>query len=318
MQDGLIREFPVWAKLLAKLGRYMSTEDGTKDGDMPRIAVVCLPRIDYAALFTSYGALHALTNFEESSANSQSINLEALVNRTVSYLKIKGQETTTILGRLESVDRASGTASLTTRRDKKANFVYSIDRKDWHWVRESDMTFDITKGATNRQTLRAGEAYSEYHKIAATVGNILASAATRTSGAYLTIVGEKSRFFEEIESLTFCSNETSIPAGILLNSGDDSGKHFRNGGRYIELLASSRNLSEAESSVVVVEAGRALGDQLQQLGENKRAIILVAANKRSHNDVVDLLAPFINFRGRKEPVPDLKDTPQYLKIIFLR
>lgn len=318
VQHGQIREVPAWAKFLAKIGRYMADGDRLIDGNSPSIAVVCLPRIDYAALFTAYGSLNALSNTEETSADFQNINLDFLLNKTVSYIKIKNHENTILLGRLESIDHATGTANLVTKISNSSYFRCEIVRKDWHWVRGTDIPFDIAKGATDRQRLRAGEAYLEYHNIAKVVGHALASAATRISGPYLTVIGEKNRFTEELESLEFNSNEASIPAGVLLNSENESGKYFRNSGRYIDFLASGRSLSEVTTSVVIIEAGRRLGDQLQQLGKNKRAIILVAANKRSHNDVVELLAPHINFRGLYEHAPALGEMPQYIKTIFLR
>ncbi len=318
VQHGQIREVPAWAKFLAKIGRYMAHSDRLMDGNSPKIAVVCLPRIDYAALFTAYGSLNALSNAEGTGVDSQNINLDVLLNKTVSYLKIKGHENTIILGRLESIDHSTDTANLVTKISNSSYFRCGIGRKDWHWVRGTDISFDITKGATDHQRLRAGEAYLEYHNIAKVVGHALASAATRISEPYLTVIGEKNRFIEELESLEFNSNEASIPVGVLLNSENESGKYFRNSGRHIDLLASGRSLSEAKTSVVIIEAGRRLGDQLQQLGENKRAIILVAANKRSHNDVVELLAPLINFRGLCEPAPELGEIPQYIKTIFIR
>jgi len=311
-------QFPAWAEFLAKVGCYMTQKNSEIDKQTPKIAAVCLPRIDYSALFTAYGALYSLSTAENTGSEFKNINLQPLIGKTVSYLKVRDINATTYLGRLESVDNASGTAILITRRDGKANFSCSINRKDWHRIRGTDIPFDIAKGATDRQRLCAGEAYLEYHEIAEVVGHALASAATRISDSYLTIVGEKNRFTEELESLHFKSDEASIPAGLLLNSENDSGKYFRNSGRYIELLASGRDLTESKTPVVIIEAGRRLGDHLQQLGQNQRAIILVAANKRSHNDVVELLAPFINFRGICESAPDLGEMPQYLKTIFIR
>ena len=309
---------PSWAKFLAKVGHHMATNNAVGDKSAPRLAIVCLPRIDYAALFTAYGVLCSLCSDDDSISESKSVNLDGLLTKKVSCLKVKGNEAHVLIGLLESIDYTSGIATILTQNGSSSRFTYLINRKDWYLIRGTDVLFDITRGATERQRLRASDAYREYHEIAKVLGVALASAATRTSSPYATIVGEKSRFIEELESLNFKDSESSIPAGILLNSENESGRNFRNSGRCIDLLASGRGLSEAKAPLVIMEAGRGLGDQLQQLDDNKRAIILVAANKRSHNDVVELLAPLINFRGLCEPAPDLGVMPQYLKTIFIR
>jgi restriction system protein len=53
-----------------------------------------------------------------------------------------------------------------------------------------------------------------------------------------------------------------------------------------------------------------LGDQLTQISKDKRAIILVAANKRSHNDVVELLADklALSAEERAQLLPSGKQT----------
>ena len=176
----------------------------------------------------------------------------------------------------------------------------------------------MTRGATERQRLKASDSYREYQEIAKVLGVALASAATRTSSPYVTIVGEKNRFIEELESLEFKEMESSIPAGVLLNSENESGRNFRNSGRFIDLLSSSCGLSETKAPLVIFEAGRTIGDQLQQLDDSRSAIILVAANRRSHSDVADFLATLINFRGICSASPALGVVPQYLKTIFIR
>ena len=318
LQNGSSMPFPAWAKFLAKVGHHMAINNAVGAKSPPRLAIVCLPRIDYAALFTAYGVLCSLCSDDDSIPDSKSVNLDGLLNKKVSCLKVKGSEAHVLIGILESVDYTSGVATILTQNGSSYRFIYHISRKDWYLIRGTDVLFDITRGATERQRLRASDAYREYHEIAKVMGVALASAATRTSSSYATIVGEKSRFIEEIESLTFKHGEPSLAAGILLNSENETGKNSRNSGRCIDLHASGRSLTEAKAPLVIVEAGRGLGDQLQQLDDNKRAIILVAANKRSHNDVVELLAPLINFRGLCEPTPDLGAAPQYLKTIFIR
>lgn len=310
--------FPAWAKFMAKIGHHMAKNNAIGDKSFPRLAIVCLPRIDYAALFTAYGVLCALCSDDDSITKSNSVNLDSLLTKKVSCLKIKENEAHVLLGLLESIDYISGIATILTQNGSSSRFTYLINRKDWYLIRETDVIFDITRGATERQRLRAGDAYREYNEIARVLGVALASAATRTSSSYATISGAKHRFIEELESLKFEDGESAISASLLLNSEDESGRNFRNSGRFIDLLASGRGLADAGAPLVIIEAGRLLGDQLQQLEDNKRAIILVAANKRSHNDVVELLAPLINFRGLCEPEPDLGVMPQYIKTIFIR
>ena len=317
-QGSQIRAFPTWAQYLAKLGRFMSQGDGISVSNLPCIAVVCLPRIDYSSIFVAYGSLNALSKTEETGLPPTHHDLDLLLGKTVSYLKIRGSEQTVVLGRLECIDHAAKEVILLTKINPTSHERYLISRKDWHWIRGTDVSFDIARGATNNQRHRAGEGYSEYQKIAKVAGHSLASAATRILAPYLTVIGEKSRFIEELASLDFNFNEESISAGLLLNSETEAGVYFRHSGRYIQLLTSGRAPSEAHSSVVVIEAGRRLGDQLPQISKDKRAIILVAANKRSHNDVIELLAPMINFRGLHDSAPDLGETPHYLKTIFIR
>ena len=318
VQGGEVRAFPTWAQYLAKLGRFMSQGDGMSVSSLPSIAVVCVPRIDYTSIFVGYGSLGALSNTEETGLFPPHHDLNFLLGKNVSYLKIRGSEQAIVLGRLECINPAAGEVTLLTKINPTSHERYIISRKDSNWIRGTDVSFDIARGATNNQRQRAGEGYSEYQQIAKVAGHSLASAATRISGPYLTVIGEKSRFIEELASLDFNFNEASISAGLLLNSETEGGDYFRHSGRYIQLLASGRALSEAHASIVVIEAGRRLGDQLTQISKDKRAIILVAANKRSHNDVVELLAPMINFRGLHDSAPDLGETPHYLKTIFIR
>ena len=317
-QGSEVQGFPAWAQYLAKLGRFMSHDDGISFSNLPSLAVVCLPRIDYSSIFVAYGSLDALSNTDETDLSSQHHDLDMLLGKSVSYLKIRASEQTVLLGRLEYIDHAAGEVTLLTKINSTSHERYLISRNDWHWIRGTEVLFDIARGATNIQRQRAGEGYSEYQKIAKAAGHSLAAAATRIFAPYITVIGEKSRFIDEIASLNFNFKDTSISAQLLMNSETEACEYFRHSGRYIQLLASGRAPSEAHSSLLVIEAGRSLGDQLTQISRDKRAIILVAANKRSHNDVVDLLAPMINFRGLHDSAPDLGETPHYIKTIFIR
>ena len=318
VQGGQIQNFPVWAKCLAKLGQYMSHQCGLKASDFPSIAVVCLPRFDYASFFLAYGILESLAVVDDLGTNSSDLDLEVLLNKTVIYRKNNDPKEPTILGRLESIDHTSGIATIAIRMSKKFYFRCEVDRSDWRQIKGSNVTFNIANGATEGQRYRASLGHSKIHSITNLVGYQLASAILNDFRPYVTVFGEKLRFIDEIESLAFNSNGEFIPAGLLLNSENKSGKYFRNSGKYIDLFASGSDLSKAKTPVVVIEAGRRLGDQIQQLDDTKNAIILVAANKHSHNDVVELLAPLINFRGRHDAVPDLGEVPQFIKTIFIR
>lgn len=310
---------------MAKIGQHMATR---KPESAPRLAVVCLPRVDYAALFTAYGALWSLASEDVSNSDSaERRNLETLRDKKVSCLRTGRIEATVCLGLLESIDYDDGIATILTKHDAPVDrstdrlavrHTCSINRRDWYSIRGADVTFDLARGATDRQRQRAGDAYREYHEIEKVMGVGLASAAMRTLSSYVAIVGEKIRFIEEMELLHFNKNDSTVSAGILLNPETVGDKNFRASGRYIKLLASGRDVSEADAPLVIIEAGRRLGDQLQAMGQHQHAIILVAANKRAHGDVIDIIAPFINTRGLYLPMPDLGDIPRYIKAIFIQ
>ena len=317
-QSGQVFDFPDWAKYLAKLGWYMTHSNSSIAYEIPRIALISLPRIDYAALFLAYGSLCSVSNNENTDLVSTKYNIDSLITKTVCYLKIKGNEHSIILGVLESIDHTAGIATLVTKISNSSYYRFNIDRKDWHLIRQTDIKFNILKGASESQRRHAGELYRDYNAIAKVVGKSIASEITKTSTEFLAIFGEKNRFYDEISSLDFKNDTASISAGILLNPKDLSGDYnFRSSGRYVNFLASGQELSATTTHISIIEAGRRLGDQLPHIRKDKRAIILIAANKRSHNDLVELLAPLINFSGILKTTPNLGPTPYFIKSIFI-
>lgn len=281
----------------------------------PSFAVVCIPRIDYSAIFSAYGALCASTVEYNSLSRSNARNPDGLIGKTVSYKRSSGK---LYIGILETVDNASGIATILTKSGALVRSRIQIARNDWPSLKETSVAFRLAKGATERQLDRAGKTYTEFHQIEMVMGPEIARAATGTLRPYATIVGEKTRFIEELTSLKFTNGRSSIPAAMVLNSENESGKRSRNGGPWLNLIASGRELPDVETELVIFEASRRLGDHLQQLSASQRAIVLVAANKRAYNDIVELIAPVINSRGISIPTHDFGAVPHYMKVIFIQ
>ena len=318
LQAGETRPFPVWGQYLAQLGHYMLKCGADSDCSPPSIAIICLPRVDYGAFFLAFGAVNALSTLQQSDAKVARSDISLLVGKSVSYLRVRDAKPTVILGQLECIDPTTGTATIVTKRNERANEIYQISEKDWHWIRSTQVKFDLERGATDHQRDRAREGYSEYQLIAKATGHPLASAVTLICESYIGIFAEKSRLIEEIETIELQYEDASIAAGLLLNSEMDNGQRHRDQGRYMDLLPSSSSITKTTAPVVVIEAGRRLGDQLSQLPNGKRAIVIMAANKRSYSDVSELLATLINYRGLQEPPPNIGESPHYLKTIFIR
>lgn len=318
VQNNNPMQFPVWAKTLAKLGQYMAQNLIANENEFPRLAIVCLPRVDYAALFTTYGALCALATEDASKPGPDDIDLKELLGKKVSFLRVRPNHTAVFIGLLETIDIEKGQATIVTQRGRGPHIRFPVNRNEWFLVRSTEVNFDLARGATDRQCRLAGEAYRDYHKIEKTVGPAVAWASSRTSIPYVTVVGEKNRIVDECESLQFEENGASLSAEVLLNLKTEERGNARNGGRWVDLLASGRDLPQVHTPLVIIEAGRRVGDQLQQLMPGQRAIILVAANKRAHNDVVDLIAPSINFGSLHTAATDLGEVPHYIRIIFIQ
>ena len=142
-QNGEVQAFPKWAQYLVKLGIFMSKGEKSCIDKLPSIAIVSLPRIDYASIFAAYGALVAISINEEIGSSPEYNDLDSLIGKTVSYLKIRGSEQTVLVGILKCINHDEGRATLLTKINTNSNHQYNINRTDWNLIRGTDIFFDI-------------------------------------------------------------------------------------------------------------------------------------------------------------------------------
>ena len=318
VQDEKLVPIPSWARTLTEIGSFMAV-DGSQTNARPSVIGVCLPRIDYAARFVGVGILFGPRGGRADENPPEVSRLKKMLGTAVAYRKNEK----TRLGILESINEGEKTAMI-VERSKKADpsndgipdvrerrFTIEVKESDWPKIHVSGTSFDLEKGATKRQTGRAATQHSHNITIATVFSQAVADRISLSEDPLAAAFVEKQRFADECTSTILGTSAGSISAGDALNN--DSQRE----GAGLRVFSASSPVAEDCPELLILEAGRRLGDQLAQLA-GRRAIVLLARNRAGYKEAAANLLSHLAHCGEWSPTIEGISIPAYLRLVLVK
>jgi hypothetical protein len=321
VQDGKLVPMPNWAISLTEIGRFMDVRR-SQNAHLPTVIGVCLPRIDYAALFIGLGILLGARDGPSSHASPEMDRLKKMLGAAVAYQKNER----THLGILESIDEGDNTATIVERNSQKPKiktnssfipevreqrFTIQVRQCDWAKIHASVTPFDLEKGATKRQTGKAATQHSHNITIASVFSQEVADRIGSSDKPMATAYVEKQRFSEECSGTILGTTAGQILAGDALNT------ESQREGSGIQVCTASSAIAADCADLLVIEAGRRLGDQLAELG-GRKAIVLLARNRAGYKESAANLLSYLAHRGAWAQSIERISIPAYMKLTLIK
>lgn len=318
LQDGKSYGMPCWAKALSDIGSFMD-DLGAPSDSKPSVVGICLPRIDYAALFVGVGVFLGTPKASPAHSSPDLERLSKLVGSPVAYQKNER----TFLGILESINtlgtlativersakvEMNGQASEPRRAVREQRFTIEVKHGDWSKIHASSTSFDLRTGATRRQAGRAASQQCLNMLTASVFSHEVADRIASLEQPLATACVEKHRFLEECSRTILATKAGQITAGEALNT------EAQRAGSSIDVRSASSPVSEDTANLLIIEGGRRLGDQLAQLSK-RRAVVLLGRNRASYKEASAQFCSHLSRHGEWPHAFAGINLPAYLKVI---
>lgn len=294
---------PQWPVSLANLGKavFSAAED---DRRPPFTVALCVPRIDFAAVFVGVGIISKYLAVAEFSSEEQRI--KDLVGQHVIFDTGNGKK---IAGRLEYSEICCDYKICEYERPKSLESSYAahvLERKDWKAVRPVNCEFSLERRVSRTQIARLSKRLSSLDSLGPIFGLPLEETATDPACLF-TIFGNKSRLQDELHQNLDEGTPSSLQGILRPQSlpGFQASFRCRLAGRDTCLLD--------DCGILIAEASRSLGDLL--LGSrSKHRIVLLGRNSADYEECSNIVLDA--FARRKDPMPDIPcDLPQAIRIL---
>lgn len=280
---------PIWAEALTSLGEKFAAL--TADQPSRRLTLVlCLPCFNYAASFLGIGILKA--RLAVSSVESQKERMTSLVGQWVSF---DGKQKTDV-GILEFCK----SDKIFMIKLEKHGLWTVLDEEDWDRVRPTGREFNPNRRLSHRQT----EKIEDQNRSISTFSDLftfdLWGTALNNSGRIFSIYGNKARLNHELSESLFPNDDASLGKIIRPEGHPDYGDSF-----HCALETSRSPMPLDDDSLVVIESGRALPDQIAGSRHFNR-LILLARNTNDYADSAALMMEQSSLRMEGDPVLDIQ------------
>jgi hypothetical protein len=322
MSDVAMTNKSEWATTLIALGQFLAEIKGATLARKSTFAL-CLPRIDYAAAFFVTGIIKQSHQGEP--VHDQLARLQKLKGRWVSF--VEGGRTG--VGLLEKVPedirdqckilhykkKLPDFESMTEEERKRyvpprSGGLWSLLRADkWSSIKPVGRDFDSHKGARSNQVVKATKQSSRIQAFNRYFSTDLGDEILSSRRSHVWIYGNATRIHSEVFE-TLIPNEDLRLAEILR---PDSHAEYAASAHCS--IAAGKSISLEADSMVVLEAGRCLADQLAATERCHRTILL-GRNSPSYDESAQLVMDAYARRHADDaPQPDLS-CPISIKYLF--
>ncbi len=286
---------PLWAEVLTSLGEKFAAL--AADQPARRLTLVlCLPCFDYAAAFLGIGILKV--RLAVSSAESQKDRMTSLVGQWVSYegkFSLKSKRKTDV-GILEFCK----SDKIFMIKLEKHGLWTVLHEEDWDRVRPTGRDFNPKRRLSHRQT----EKIEDQNRSISTFSDLftfdLWGTALNNSGLIFSIYGNKTRLNHELSESLFHKDNASLGKIIRPEGHPDFGDSF-----HCSLETSRSPMPVDDESLVIIEAGRALPDQIAG-SKHLNRIVLLARNTADYADCAALMMEQSSLRIGGNPALDIQ------------
>lgn len=288
-------ELPKWPIALANLGKAVFT--ASEDGKLPPLTIaLCLPRLDFAAMFIGVGIISKYLAVAPS--QSEENRIKDLIGRSVIFELGNGKK---IGGRLEYCEDSHRYKVCEYVKTKKKTFnlgesvsiKHVLDEKQWNGVRPADLEFNSERGASRAQIDRSCSRTSSLASLGP-IFDISPNIAANEAKCLFSAVGNKSRMHEELEQDLQKETASSMRAILRPQSLSEYHSSFRC------RLESKDYRALDDSDIMIAEASRTLGDLLH-CSRNKYRVVLLGRNSADYQECSNLVLDA--FERRKNLTP---------------
>jgi hypothetical protein len=276
-------QMPQWPNALANLGKAVFA--ASEDGKLPPLTIaLCLPRLDFAALFIGVGIISKYLAFAQS--QSEENRIKDLIGRSVILELENGKK---IGGRLEYCEDSHKYKVCEYVKTKKKKFnlgesvsiKHVLNEKHWNGVRSADLEFNSERSVSRAQIDRSCSRTSSL-ALLGPIFDIPPNASANEAKCLFSAVGNKSRMHDELEQDLLKESASSLRAILrpLSLSEYDSSFRCRLESRDFRVLD--------DSGIMIAEASRCLGDLLHY-SKNKHRVVLLGRNSADYQECSNLV-----------------------------
>ena len=296
-------QLPKWTIALANLGKAVFAS--AEEEKLPPFTItLCLPRVDFAAVFIGVGIISKRLSLAELLSEKQRI--KGLIGQNVFFDAGNGRK---IMGRLEyceiSCDYKVCEYNKTQRNSFKPGDSVSkkhvLNKKNWNTVRTADCEFSLERGASRMQIDKSCMRMSNLDLLGPIFG-IPQDSGIHEARCLFSAVGNKSRLHDELEQNLQEETSSSL-RGILRPqslSEYESSFRCRFESRDCQLLD--------DCGILIAESSRSLGDLLHA-SRNKNRVVLLGRNSADYEECSNHVRDA--FERRKNVMPNLtSDLPE--------
>ena len=301
------KDMPLWAKTFINFGKLINTANNDHQSSRPKLIGLCIPRVDYAAIFIGFGAFLSKTLSYEESRSEAVKRLDSLIGGQVVY-ESRGQPHP---GLLEAIDHDKQIALVVVQKAKGIDHHFEVQYENWHKIRASSISVDIEMGVGKRLLNQAQQHQKNNESIAQIFSPAVAEGLAQETQPFATAFVEKSRVQDELDELEIQTNRGSISIEEVLNL-----KQIRTGTK-MKLKTASSDVAIAPSEINIIEAGRSLAEQLQQL-ENRPTVVLLGRNRASYKEAAAAFSMHVSHSSSVVSSETPFEIPAYMRSIILK
>lgn len=287
---------PVWTLALSSLGEalYATTSD---DACPPFTIALCLPRVDFAAVFIGAGIISKHLSSDQTLPEEQ--RMKQLIGKSV---VLDAGDGCTIVGKLEYCDinhdykisEFDRSKTSTSAHAKVLASAVVLDKKDWRAVRPAGRQFSSERRVGRHQIQKLNKHASASKSLGGLLGLSLHEVRAEDARCLFTIVGTRSRLHEELTQDLQQENSSSLAGVLRPQYLPDFASSFR-----CRVESRSSQLTEV-SGIFLIEASRYLGDHLSG-SRGATRVILLGRNSADYDECANTL--IAGFAAHGETMP---------------
>ena len=286
-------EIPLWAANLVAVGEKIgAVADEEKERRLT--VTLCLPRVDYAAVLLGLGIVRQ--HFNSSSPRYDEERMKSLIGHYVSF----ESDARTIVGFVEYCEIFKD-FKVTCYKRESAAFSIVLSQNDWAKVKPTGRDFNPKRRVGNGQIRGIKEQNLSISMLSRLTGCEFSEAFLRDCGCLFTIYGNKTRIDLELSGSLFEGEEACLEKILRPKGHVEYEDSF-----HCSIEGHKSKMDHFNDTMVIIESGRSLSDQLAATQKLNR-IILLGRNSVNYDEcAAQVMETFANRRASgPESSPDL-------------
>lgn len=266
-----------------------------------RTVVLCLPRIEYAALFLTCGAVLGVATAREEHCSDLFVQAAKYLGESISVIYKRNWvqqlmngtrrphcETVTLLGVLQRINEKTG--ELVIKTGAKANSYSIILAKNVISLMRMNSDLNLDRKQSDKKLKEAQELHDLKIRLFLSFDSVAATWLVTNRQPVVSIIGAKKRIFEE-SALSVATDKD------FLVQIRDVVRLQNPGSNIAHALLESQRAPISECNIAVIEAGRGVVDTLQGIKSPIR-FVLLDRNSLAYEEIADSVLTLYSTRKK--------------------